>query len=124
LASQKARSGESGKALAIAARGTGNKMTKQNEHFQKPSEAERRRKHLTVLADRFLDARGNYIIQEAKWRAIEAKFIEDSKNLRMGMKEYKSFKLARNSMLIEYDIERDSGELEVSPLTNLDRTTS
>ena len=95
-------------------------MKGNNEGFKKPSEAEQRRDHLRKLADSFLHVRGPYLAQQAKWRATEVAFQGASDNLLKHMRDYKSFKLARNSMLIEYDIEKDSGELEVSPLTNLD----
>ena len=95
-------------------------MKGNNEGFKKPSEAEQRRDHLRKLADSFLHVRGPYLAQQARWRAIEAQYKESSMSLVEAMAAYKSFKLARNSMLIEYDIEKDSGELEVSPLTNLD----
>ena len=106
-------------------------MTEKDEYFrvppkasiqtlEKPPEMERRRKELRTLADRFLKAWGPYLAQQAKWRAIEAQYKESSMSLVEAMAAYKSFKLARNSMLIEYDIEKDSGELEISPLTNLD----
>jgi len=88
--------------------------------LEKPPEIEQRRKQLRELADKFLGAWGPYLAQEAKWRAIEAQYKESSMSLVEAMCAYKSFKLARNSMLIEYDIEKDSGELDVSPLTNLD----